>query len=205
MKRYMRAYRLCFAVVGCLFLAPSALGANEQADREALAKLRAIYEEAVKSDDLSKLFPHLAGNFTAVAPTGVAVKGPQELQSYFKSIWDLIGRGGAYQVKVNATNTEFFGDIALSYGTTDEFVKTAEGKEYKFPMLWTAVSRREEGGWKAIRLHGSMDPLSNVFVKTQLQATKWIYGGGGVVVGLVVGFLLAMLRRSFMNPAPSTR
>lgn len=205
MKRYTQRYRLCFGVVGLLLLAPLVLLADEQTDREALVKIRGIYEEAVKSDDLSKLFPHLGGNFTAVAPTGVEVKGTQELQSYFKGIWDLIGKGGAYQVKVNATGTEFYGDIAVSYGTTDEFVKTAEGKEYKFPMLWTAVSRREDGGWKAIRMHGSMDPLSNVFVKTQLSATKWIYGGGGVVVGLIVGFLLAMLRRSFMNRAPSTR
>ena len=196
MKIYTRAYRLCFGVVGCLLLAPLALYADEQADREALVKIRGIYEEAVKSDDLSKLFPYLAGSFTAVAPTGVEVKGTQELQSYFKGIWDLIGKGGAYQVKVNATDTVFYGDIAVSHGTTDEFVKTAEGKEYKFPMLWTAVSRREDGGWKAIRMHGSIDPLNNVFVKTQLNATKWIYGGGGLIVGLFAGLLFALLRRA---------
>jgi ketosteroid isomerase-like protein len=196
MKIYTRAHRLCFGLIGLLLSSPLALYADEQADREALAKIRGIYEEVVKSDDLSKLLPHLSGNFTAVAPTAVEVKGTQELQSYFKGIWDLIGKGGAYQVKVNATNTEFYGDIAVSYGTTDEFVKTAEGKEYKFPMLWTAVSRREDGGWKAIRMHGSIDPLTNVFVKTQLNATKWIYGGGGVAVGLVAGLFLAMLRRA---------
>lgn len=196
MKMHRRMQGWCFGVVGVFLLAPWTLYADEQADREALAKLRAIYEEVVKSDDLSKLFPHLGGNFTAVAPTGVQVKGTQELQSYFKGIWDLIGKGGVYQVKVNATQTDFYGDIAVSYGTTDEYVKTAEGKEYKFPMLWTAVSRREDGGWKAIRLHGSMDPLGNVFVKTQLDATKWIYGGGGVIVGLVAALLLHLIRRA---------
>lgn len=185
-----------FAALAILLLNALPLHADEQADREALAKIRAVYEDAVKSDGLSKLLPHMGANLTAVTPTGEEVKGSQELQAYFKKIWGMIGKGGSYQVKVNVTNTDLYGDIAVSHGSTDEFVKTAEGKEYKFPMLWTAVLRREEGGWKAIRMHGSMDPLTNVFVATQLSATKWIYGGGGLVVGIVAGFLLSRFRRS---------
>jgi ketosteroid isomerase-like protein len=192
----MKGYRWWVGVVGFVIARATVGYAAEEADHEALRKIKADYEESVKSDDLSKLIPHLGGNMTAVTPTGEEVKGAQQLQSYFKSIWDLIGKGGTYQVKVNVTNTDLYGDIAVSYGTTDEFVKTAEGREYKFPMLWTAVARREDGGWKAIRMHGSMNPLSNVFVTTQLNATKWIYGGGGVLVGLIVGFLLSMLRRA---------
>jgi len=195
MKLIARGYQWCFGMFGALLASATVLYAAEEADHEALRKIKAIYEEAVKSDDLSKLFPHLGGNLTAVTPTGEEVKGAQELQAYFKRIWDLIGKGGAYQVKVNVTNTDLFGDIALSYGTTEEFVKTAEGREYKFPMLWTAVARRDNGEWKAIRMHGSIDPLGNVFVATRLNAIKWIYGGGGLLVGLVAGFLLLRLRR----------
>jgi ketosteroid isomerase-like protein len=196
MKSSAWADVVCFWMVGLLLSSAMTLHADEQADHEALRKIKAVYEESLKSDDLSKLFPHLGGNMTAVTPTGEEVKGAQQLQAYFKSIWDLIGKGGTYQVKVNVTNTDLYGDIAVSYGTTDEFVKTAEGREYKFPMLWTAVARREGDGWKAIRMHGSMNPLTNVFVTTRLNATKWIYGGGGLVVGLVGGFLLGMFWRS---------
>lgn len=188
--------QLGFIVMSLLLASGAAVHADEQADHEALGKIRSLYEESVKSDDVSKLLPHIGANMTAVTPTGEEVKGAQELQGYFKKIWELIGKGGSYQVKVNVTNTDLYGDIAVSHGTTDEFVKTAEGKEYKFPMLWTAVLRREDSGWKAIRMHGSMNPLTNVFVTTQLNATKWIYGGGGLIVGLVVGFLLSKLRRS---------
>jgi ketosteroid isomerase-like protein len=192
----MKGYRWWVGMVGFALADATGVNAAEDADHDALRKIKAVYEESMKSDDLSKLLPHLGGNMTAVTPTGEEVKGAQQLQSYFKSIWDLIGKGGTYQVKVNVTNTDLYGDIAVSYGTTDEFVKTAEGREYKFPMLWTAVARREESGWKAIRMHGSMNPLSNVFVTTRLNATKWIYGGGGLIVGLVVGFLLRMFWRS---------
>ncbi|MGH7846755.1 MAG: YybH family protein [Candidatus Binatia bacterium] len=196
MKSFMRGYTCWFAVVGFVLVMTSNLDADEQADHDALRKIKAVYEEAVKSDDLSRLLPHLSENLTAVTPTGEEVKGGQELQAYFKRIWDLIGKGGAYQVKVNVTNTDLYGDIAVSYGTTEEFVKSDAGKEYRFPMLWTAVAKREDNGWKAVRMHGSIDPLGNVFVKTQLNAIKWMYGVGGLIAGLVIGFLLSFLRRA---------
>lgn len=44
-------------------------------------------------------------------------------------------------------------------------------------------------------MHGSIDPLTNVFVMAQLRLTQWLYGAGGVVVGLGVGLLLRGLRR----------
>jgi hypothetical protein len=88
-----------------------------------------------------------------------------------------------------------YGDIAVSHGTTDESIRTAAGKVYHFPMLWTAVSRKENDAWKVIRMHGSIDPLTNVFVMTQLNATKWIYGLGGLLLGLLVGILTRFVPR----------
>jgi ketosteroid isomerase-like protein len=182
------------ALAGVFLLRPAPSRADEEADRAELRKLRALYEEVVKSDDLTKLMPYLPPRFTAVTPTGEQVKGPNELQEYFKKIWGMIGRGGTYQVKVNLGSTDLYNDIAVSYGTTDEFIKTAEGTEYQFPMLWTAVSRKQNGAWKVIRMHGSIDPLTNVFVTTQLNALKWIYGVGGLTVGLIVGILTRFIR-----------
>ncbi|HWP57521.1 MAG TPA: nuclear transport factor 2 family protein [Candidatus Acidoferrales bacterium] len=195
MRAVVREHYRGFAIAAVVLASAMAAQASEEADHEALRKIKATYEEVVRSEDLSRLFPHLGANLTAVTPTGDEVKGAQELQAYFKKIWELIGKGGTYQVKVNVTNTELYGDLALSYGTTDEFIKTAEGREYRFPMLWTAVARKENGDWKAIRMHGSINPLNNVFVNTWLNTTKWVYGGGGLVAGLVAGFLLSLLRR----------
>jgi ketosteroid isomerase-like protein len=182
------------ALAGILLLPAAASGAAEEADRAELRKLRALYEEVVKSDDLTKLMPYLPPSFTAVTPTGEQVKGPSELQAYFKKIWGMIGQGGTYEVKVNLGSTDLYNDIAVSYGTTDEFIKTAEGRQYQFPMLWTAVSRKENGTWKVIRMHGSIDPLTNVFVMTQLNTLKWIYGVGGLIVGLILGILTRFIR-----------
>jgi ketosteroid isomerase-like protein len=194
----MKALKLLkTAPLAGLAVLASTLGAAEnEADRAALAKVRTLYEEVVQSDDLTKLAPYLHPELTAVTPTGMQVKGPQELQAYFKKIWGLIGKEGRYQVKVNVGETAIFGNIAVSYGTTDEFVRTAGGREYQFPLLWTAVSHKEKGQWKVIRMHGSIDPLHNAFVNDQLKMSKITYGLGGLVLGLVAGFLLRWRRRA---------
>jgi hypothetical protein len=62
-------------------------------------------------------------------------------------------------------------------------------------MLWTAVSRKVEGDWNVIRMHGSIDPITNVFVMTELKAAKWIYGLGGLILGLALGVLSRFIRR----------
>ena len=61
-------------------------------------------------------------------------------------------------------------------------------------MLWTAVSRKEKDEWKVIRMHGSIDPLTNVFVVTQVNTVKLVYGLGGLILGLVVGILIRFIR-----------
>jgi hypothetical protein len=48
-------------------------------------------------------------------------------------------------------------------------IKTAEGREYKFPMLWTAVAQRDKGQWKALRMHGSIDPTDQCFCHNSTQ------------------------------------
>ena len=86
MKLTTRARLFCLGALGFLPSMAMPLHADEQADREALTKIRALYEEAVKSDDVSKLLPHMGANLTAVTPTAEEVKGGQELQAYFKKI-----------------------------------------------------------------------------------------------------------------------
>jgi ketosteroid isomerase-like protein len=188
-----------FCLMMTVMLQPARLGhADEEADRAALRKIRGLYEEVVKTDDLTKLMPYLAEDLTAVTPTGEEIKSPQELQAYFKKVWGMIGKGGTYEVKANLGRTDFYGDIAVSSGTTDEFIRSAAGNEFKQLGFWTAVTRKIDGQWKVIRMHGSMDPLTNSFVTTfhaaELKITKWVYGLGGLIVGLLLGTLTRFIR-----------
>jgi ketosteroid isomerase-like protein len=182
-----------------MLMSPVIARADEEADRAALRNIRSLYEQVVQTDDLSKLLPYLAADMTAVTPTGEEVKGPQELQAYFKKVWDMIGKGGAYKVKANLGRTDFYGDLAVSSGTTDEFIRSSAGNEFKQLGFWTAVSQKKDGEWKVIRMHGSIDPLKNSFVTTfhaaELKLNRLLFGLGGLVLGLVIGFAPRFMRR----------
>lgn len=159
------------------------LHADEETDRAALRGILAKYVEAFHAGDLSCLAPHLDKEITGVMVTGEAFNGAGDLGAYWKKIQDLIGPGGSYQVKVNVEKTEFHGDVSLSRGTTEDVVRLPNGKELRFSSFWTAVCRREAGGWKVLRLQATMNPVDNVFVTLKVQRASLVCGLAALLVG----------------------
>jgi ketosteroid isomerase-like protein len=172
--------------------------ADEEADRVTLRNIKSAYEEALNSDNVNKLAALLDPNFSGVVVTGEEIKGLEGLQRYWGKIKELIGPGGTYHVKVNAerADTEFLGDVAVSHGTTDETVRTDKGRNFEFNSLWTAVCRKQNGEWKVVRIHAAMNPVNNAFTSTFMRVAKLAYGGGGLGIGFLLGFLTRFIRRS---------
>lgn len=168
---------------------------TEDPAHAALREIRATYEKAVRTGDLAPLRALWAPETSAVMILGQEVKTFAELEAHWKFVRDLIGPGGSYTTTLKPETSLIHGDIALSRGTSDELVRTAEGKEYPFTSFWTAVSRRVDGQWKVLRMHGSMAPVDNVFTRTFVQRAKLAYGIGGLVLGAAIGFGLAFLLR----------
>lgn len=167
--------------------------ADEETDRTALRQIRTNYVEAVNTGDLSKIKNDLSAAVTGVMVTGEPVTGFDGLENYWEKIQNLIGPGGAYHVAVNVDQTDLIGDVAVSHGTTAETVRLAGGKELNFTAQWTAVCRKEDGVWKVFRMQATLNPVDNVFVSLQLKKAKLIYGG----IGLIAGVLLALAAYRF--------
>ncbi|HEV8254237.1 MAG TPA: nuclear transport factor 2 family protein [Vicinamibacteria bacterium] len=181
----------------CLMVSVVALGrldADDEADHEALRKIRRVYEQAVAEDNVELLVPHLDPQFTAVMLTGELVVGADGMRGYWRRIKDLMGPGGRYTVTVEPDLSTLLGDVALAKGTTSDVVATDQG-EYRFKSQWTAVCRRVDGQWKVLRIQGSMDPVGNPFVKKALTRSAVWSGGGGLGVGSVVGLLAGVVLR----------
>jgi ketosteroid isomerase-like protein len=174
--------------------APAPPADGDEQDHDKLRELRGLYERAVNEEKLELLDPHLAADFSGVMVTGDGVASMADLRSYWAKIRGLLGEGGKYTVEVVPDRSHIEGDLALAKGTTKEVATTGAGKRYEFSSQWTAVCRRDAGGaWKIVRIHGSMDPVTNPFVKTFLRRTAWTAGGVGAVAGLIVGGLLVFL------------
>lgn len=167
----------------------------EDPGHAALRELKATYEKAVHTGDLSPLRPLFTPDTTAVMILGQEIRSFAELEQHWKYVRDLIGAGGSYTTTLKPEPSLIVGDFALARGTSDELVKTDEGTEYAFTSRWTAVCRQIDGQWKVLRLHGSMDPVTNVFTTTFMHRAKLIYGLGGIVLGAATGLGIGLLRR----------
>jgi ketosteroid isomerase-like protein len=173
--------------------------ASLETDRAELRVIKAAYENACKAGDPDKLAPYLAKGATGVMVTGEEVAGLDGIKAYWAKIRSLMGPGGSYSTTVNVDATEVFGDISVSRGTTDDLVRLAGAKDLKFSSRWTAVCHRENGAWKIYRMQASLDPIQNVFIASRVTGAKLIFGTGGAVAGLALGFLL--FRRTKRNHA----
>jgi len=206
----MNHSRTCLFAISILI---SCLGSEaapspqEEAEHAALRAMKAAYEEAVNTSNLSKFAPFLSESITGVMVTGEEVQGFPSIESYWKKIKELIGEGGSYHVTINPDRSELFGDLAIGHGSTDDVVRLPNGKELKFNSHWTAVFRKQNGSWKVLRMQATMDPVDNVFTRWKMNAAKVAFGGGGFILGTIFGaavvLAIALARRPKKAPPAS--
>ena len=167
---------------------------GRDADRAALRELGHRYEQAINGGNLLALAPSVADEASAVFVTNDEVQGIAAMQKFLEGIKERLGKDSSYTVKLEPDRTEFFGDLALAHGRSEETAKLSSGRVYQFTTHWTAVLRKDATGWKAQRLHVSMNPFDNPVISARLQMRTWAVAGLGVVVA-ILAFALGMIAR----------
>ncbi len=175
---------------------------EREADRQALRALAARYEEAINQGSFAGLKDAAGPEISAVFMTNVEVRGLPEMQAYYDTIKQRLGPDGTYSVKLLPDTTEFYGDMAIAHGRSDETVVTG-GERLEYQSRWTAVLRKTDGRWLGLRLHVSIDPIENPFVAIRVGAAKWIYAGIGFVVGALVLLVIGKALRRKRRPVPA--
>lgn len=168
---------------------------DEEADHEALRRLKDVYEQAVNGNQLDLLAPHLHPDFFGVMITNEHVRNVDEMRAYWQRIQALIGEGGRYTTTLNPERSVILGDLALARGTSDDLVVTDEGQEYRFTSSWTVVCQRQGGQWKVLRAQGTIDPVQNEFVRTFMRRAAVQAALVGGLAGVALGWLVAILFR----------
>ncbi len=180
-------------ILALLALCLPALATEE--DKQALRELRAIYEKAIAERDLDALKPHLADDFSAVMITADEVKGFEGIVAYWGKVEEFIGEGGTYQVSVDPDDSIFEGNLAIAKGRALEKVKLGSGRQLEFTSRWTAIARKQGSAWKLVRIHATIDPVSNPIIDSLQRAKIWSVGGAGLVIGLIAGLLIRRKKR----------
>jgi ketosteroid isomerase-like protein len=187
--------RKTLKTLALLLLLALPLSAQEE-DKQALRDLKAVYEKAIATKDLELIKPHLASDFSAVMITADEVKDYDGIKAYWKKVEEFIGEDGTYTVSIEPDDTIFQGDIAIAKGIAKEHV-VRKGKTIDLVTKWTAIARKEEGKWKLVRIHATIDPVNNPIISVLNKGKLWITGG----VAGIAGFLIGLLWRRKALPA----
>ena len=174
---------------------PPAAAANpqEEADHAALRALKAVYEQAVRDNQIDRLGPYLHQDFHGVMVTGRSVNSLGDLQQFWRDMKNLIGERGTYMTTLNPERSIILGDIALARGTTDDVVKTDDGTEFKFSSQWTATLQRDGASWKIRSVQGTMDPVANPFVREFARRALIRTAAMALLAGLIVGMAFGLI------------
>ena len=170
--------------------AAPAAAANEEADHDALRRLKTAYEEAVRNNKIEALAGHFHADFHGVMVTGRAVNSFADIQQYWRDIHGLMGEGGSYTTTVSPERSVIVGDVALARGTTADVVRTSDGHEYRFTTLWTATLQREGTDWKIRSVQGTIDPIANPFVREFAQRAMVRTASAAGAASLLLGWLI---------------
>ena len=171
----------------------------QEAEHAALREFKSLFEKAASENELDLLKPMLHEPFSVVTYTDREFTDFEAFKDRWQKTRDEIVGNGSYKVTLLPERSEIYGDMAVARGDSENVLVTAAGNEYRFTSHWTAVFRKQDGQWKVVRVHSSLDPFGNPMVVGEVKRKMLQAGGaaaiGGLLVGGIVAFLLARRRR----------
>lgn len=161
------------------------------AERDELKKLQALFEEAVEKNQMETFAPHVSADFSIVNFTDRAFNNYTTFcEQWKKTRAEMLG-SGSFKTTLEPDSTQFYGDIAVAHGSSKNQMVDRSGNRFDFTSNWTVVFKKEEGQWKVIRGHSSLDPFKNPMIKHAFKKMLFMGVGLAVVGGGLLGWLLA--------------
>ena len=175
----------------------------DEADHAALREYKALFEKAASENQLDLLRPLLHEPFSVVTYTDREFTDFEAFKGRWQKTRDEIVGNGSYQVTLRPERSLIFGDTAVARGDSDNVLVTSAGNEYRFTSHWTAVFRKQDGQWKIVRVHSSLDPFGNPMVVGEVKR-KMLQAGiaaaiGGLLIGGILTYVLARRGRSSLT------
>jgi ketosteroid isomerase-like protein len=163
----------------------------DEAEHAALREYKALFEKAASENQLDLLKPLLHEPFSVVTYTDREFTDFEAFKARWQKTRDEIVGNGSYKVTLRPERSLIYGDMAISRGDSDNVLVTGAGHEYHFTSHWTAVFRKQDGQWKIVRVHSSLDPFGNPMVVGEVKRRMLQIGIAAAVVGLLVGGIVA--------------
>jgi len=183
-----------FAIISLFTLRASA---QEDPAHNELRAVRDGLLAGMNSGDIEAQIRFLHPNVTITWHNAEVSRGRDGVRSYLKRMLEgppkVVDKFGA-QVKVDELSILFGGDTAVAFGSAQEHFTLTGGQVFDFTGRWSATLVKEDGKWLIANLHTSDNIFENPFLKRAVRALWWV-GGGALVIGLLVGWLIGRIRR----------
>jgi ketosteroid isomerase-like protein len=189
-------------VMLALILAPGSAAQtgeqNREQDHEELRALLRTVTDAINTQDLDKLATVLHDSFSLTMVDQAHGTTIDQIKTYFRERFE--DEGALIQsVRVEPSAdilTEFISEtVGVNYGTSVDTYTLKGGRTVVLNSRWTATTVKTDGGWKVSTVHAGVNMLDNPIL-TALEKVRYVWGAGGTVAGLFVGFGFAFMRRS---------
>jgi ketosteroid isomerase-like protein len=194
-----RIVMIVIALCYCASLVSAQETAQEpdKAVHDELRSLLKVTREAVNSGDYDKMLPALSEDVRLTTST-------QDFLGSNKDVVEYMGNTFGEGKKMTSVKLEWEPEVltelspdkswGLAYGTGVEDYVHSDGRTYHFLTRWTAVVAKEaDGKWRIRGMHMGANFLDNpILDEVAVDAKKYamLSGGGGLLLGLLLGFLV---------------
>jgi ketosteroid isomerase-like protein len=184
----------------CLFLAGSAQGAESEKDKKDHDELRAllrIFTQAFNTRQIDPLVPYLHKDFSVTMVNQDVVTTPGELKGYIDKQFNAPGsllKDVKIQPEADILTLFYDGRFGINRGGSTDTYTLKDGREITIKTRWTGTAIQEDGKWKVLNAHIGLNILDNPILDA-VEKLRWVWGTGGLAIGLVVGVLGTLLLR----------
>jgi len=171
------------------------LSPEDKQDHEALRALLATFTEAFNTRNLDPLLPHLHPMFAVTMVNQDVVTSPNELKGYLAQQFD--GPDALLtdvKIKPDADVLTAFveGRIGINRGSSVDTYTLKDGRVVTLNTRWTGTAIKDGSQWKILNAHIGLNAIDNPILDG-MEKLKWLWTGGALAVGLLVGFLLGWM------------
>ena len=189
-----------FLVIALPIVAPGPALADapdpHAADREALIKVFHEMEAAINDQNVERMIAQMTPDATVTWLNGEVSRGHDQIRAYYQRMVkgpERILDRYTTAAKIGA-HARFFGDVAVADGTMRDSFFPVTRAPFQLDSHWSSVSVKVDGQWKVAAMHLSANVFTNDLIDEATSAA-WKTGIGGAIVGLILGVLVAWLRR----------
>jgi uncharacterized protein (TIGR02246 family) len=166
--------------------------AQEDPAHQELRALRDGLLAGMNKGDIEAQLPYLHPNVVVTWHNAEVSRGREGVRAYLDRMLhgpsQVVEKFGA-EVKVDELSILYGGDTAIAFGSAEEHFTMKGGQVFHVTGRWSATLVKDNGRWLVANLHTS----DNIFDNPLLNAAKkalWWAGGGGLLVGVLGGWLM---------------